>query len=104
MAKPKKKKPQWKIPIAASVGVAAGFFVAPPGWASPVEAALAGDAKRVGDALVANYLFYDNTVNKFDFLGKGIGIKLAFVGGLISLIASKIGLNRRLRQVPFVRI
>jgi len=108
MAKRKKgrKRASFTLPIAPVAGIASGFLLAPSGWASPVEAAMAGDAKRFSDAIMANWLCYDNTSGKFDFVNKGIGIKLTLVGCLIHWVAGKFGVNRFLARskVPVIRV
>lgn len=101
--KEKKKRRKFKIPLAASIGVGAGFLVAPSGWKPPAQALIEGDFKAMGHSLVANYLFYDVPSGKFD-MSKGLGTKLALLGGGISMAASKIGLNRYFRNVPWFKI
>jgi len=107
MAKKKgRKRASFTLPIAPVAGIASGFLLAPSGWASPVEAAMAGDAKRFSDAIMANWLCYDSPSGKFDFVNKGIGIKLTLVGCLIHWVAGKFGVNRFLARskIPVVRV
>jgi len=104
--KVKRKRAGFTLPIAPVAGIASGFLLAPTGWASPLEAAMSGDAKRFSDAIMANWLCYDAPSGKFDFVTKGIGIKLTLVGCLIHWVAGKIGVNRALgrAKVPVVRV
>jgi len=104
--KVKRKRAGFTLPIAPVAGIASGFLFAPTGWASPVEAAMSGDGKRFSDAIMANWLFYDSPSGKFDFINKGIGIKLTLVGCFIHWVASKVGVNRFLARskVPVIRV
>jgi len=107
MAKKKgRKRASFTLPIAPVAGIASGFLLAPSGWASPLEAAMAGDPKRFSDAIMANWLCYDSPSGKFDFVNKGIGIKLTIVGCLIHWVAGKFGVNRFLARskVPVIRV
>jgi len=101
-----RKRASFTLPIAPVAGIAGGFLLAPSGWASPLEAAMAGDAKRFSDAIMANWLCYDSPSGKFDFVNKGIGIKLTIVGCLIHWVAGKFGVNRFLAKskVPVIRV
>jgi len=101
-----RKRAEFTLPLAPVIGISGGFLLAPTGWASPLEAAMAGDAKRFSDALIANWTCYSPPDGKFDFVNKGIGIKLTLVGCLVHWLASRFGVNRYLSRskVPVIRV
>lgn len=101
MAKKKRRKRQFTVPLAPIAGLAAGMH-------GPIVAAMAGDMDSALNQLSRNYAGYDiNTKDfKIERLANGvvplvIGVMVhKFVGG------SPLNLNRTLAAagVPFVRI
>ena len=103
MAKGKKKNKKSKVQavrILPLLGLASGGFLAPPGWNPPLSAAMQGDWKAAGESVMANYMFYDAGGQRIA-PEKGIAVKLTFLGGLISMVTSWLGFNRKIHpKIP----
>lgn len=98
MAKRKKKRRyRKKIPLAATAGLIGAVLPL-------VDKAIKGDLTGAGKAAVRNFTGVKIEEGKFDpsFLWHGL-LPIA-IGAGISMAASKLGLNRYLQGVPFVKI
>jgi len=111
--KSSRKKRSFTIPLGATVGATAGLFM-PHYYANdgvgPIQRFLEGNYTDGFHRLAMNYVgvdTYGNTPNDvFSMLMRARGLHAAIAGGIVSWIASKLGINRRLGRagVPFIRI
>ena len=99
-------KRKYKIPIAATAGALGGLVIPPhgTGGVSPLAAAQAGDWESAGKYLFTNYTGIDPGTGEFHPMTQGKGITAMIVGATISMLASKAGLNRYLRGIPWFSI
>lgn len=98
-----RRRSSMKIPIAPILGVAAGCFAAPSGWATPFDAAIKGDFTACFKTLMRNYLFFNMDTGTVDLVNSGVGMKAAILGGAVHKAAGFVGINRALgrARLPF---
>lgn len=101
MAKTKKKYRKSK-PFRVSIGVVAGLM---PGVSNAFSALQLYGIDGMGTQISRDYLGYDPKSGAWHlFLMKGGALPL-FLGGLISKLATKSGLNRIISNaIPFIKI
>lgn len=111
MAKKNNKKRKFKIPLIATLGATAGIFT-PHYFAtdnkSPLDKFMAGETTDGFHRLVMNYLGYDTYGNvendPINCIKRARGLHAAILGGLGSAVVSKLGINRRLSFLPFIKL
>ena len=92
-----RRKPKQKIPIATFAGLAAGL-------ASPAQALLSGNIQVAFNQLSDGYTGFRPADGSFDISRLKTGVAPLLVGALVSTVASKAGVNRRLKDIPFIKI
>ena len=99
-----RRRRTFTIPLAATLGGTAGLWVKNPTWSrSPVQLMMAGEFDKALQQLLHNYTGFDPRSGKWN-ITEASGLLPAIVGMTVSWLASKLGLNRRLRNVPIIRI
>lgn len=94
--KKSRKKPQKKIPILAGLGLAAGL-------ALPAQSALQGNLTDAFVIASRNYLGVDPLSGARDFSQVQKGLVPLAIGVGASILASKMGANRRF-TIPFFKL
>jgi hypothetical protein len=91
-----RKKPQKKVPLLTTLGLAAGF-------GESIEFLMKGDIYAAVNAATNNFVGYDMRTKTFAIsrAQKGLLPLALGIGG--SMAATKLGANRRL-QLPFVKL
>lgn len=93
----KRKKRSFTIPLATVAGVIAAV-------AEPLQTAMTGNYVAAADQFVqgmTGYSFYQRNWDAGRLMQGAIPI---IVGGTVSSVASKLGINRKLSRIPVIRI
>ena len=94
--KPKRRR-SVKIPLATVAGFGAAIMPS-------VQAAIAGNLEGAADMFVSGLTGYSYTKQNFDIMRLKRGLLPIMIGGVASMAASKLGINARLRDIPFVKV
>ena len=95
--KPQRKKRSFTVPLATVAGVVAAV-------AEPIQTALTGNYVAAADQFcqaMTGYSFYQRNWKLERLMQGAVPI---MVGGGVSTIASKLGVNRKLARIPVIRI
>jgi len=104
MAKKTRRRRSFTIPLAATLGGTAGIWIKNPTWgASPIQLMMRGEFEKALQQMLHNYTGFDPRTGKWNIM-EASGLIPAVVGMTTSWLASRLGLNRRLRNVPIIRI
>lgn len=92
-----------KIPLAATLGLASGIFETSGYWAgSAYDRLMAGDIGNAVNVLKEQYLGIVEG-GKFDIM-RAHGLRNAAIGIGISMLASKLGANKYIQKIPFIKL
>lgn len=104
--KKRRRNNKRKIPLFAAAGFAAPFFMGSEwsGGNSVVGRLLEGNLEDAGKIAMAHFTGIDPYTHKFNFgMLWNQTITPIFIGSFMSMLASKLGFNRRL-NLPFVKL
>jgi hypothetical protein len=101
----RRRRAKLKIPLAATIGLAGSAFVSSPwsGGHSVASRLMEGNWLDAGKIAVRHYTGIDPYNGSWDPFAM-VGTYTALAGGIISLVASKSGINRYLSKVPYIKI